>query len=97
MLQEKINNIIEYLQEYVKDGEIADTSTLYDKLSEEVDTAVIYYNDVYNIIKYGDIYDLTEFTHCENLGEIAFEVLHDNIIEDLEFSALVEYLENLEN
>lgn len=96
MLQEKINNTIEYLQEYVKDGEIVDVTTLYDKLSEEVDTAVIYYNDVYDIIKYGDVYDLTEFENCQNLGQIAFTVLYDSILEDEDFIDIVTNLENLE-
>jgi hypothetical protein len=96
---EEEKQLREFIIESVKNNHSVDESDLAEQLNNDIDNAVIYYRDCFDIIKDCNFTDFTESDfEISNISQAAFAALYEFAYGEINLDELLrETLEDIEN
>jgi hypothetical protein len=96
---EEERQLREFIIESIKNDRPVDESDLAEQLNNDIDNAVIYYNDCFDIIKNCHFTDFSQSDFkITNVREAAFAALYEFAYEEINLDELLsETLEDIEN
>jgi len=79
----------------IKNGYLKDTDEIWDRIHEQIDNAVIYYSDCFEICKELNFTDFTshELGEASNICQAAYFALYDWVNEEFDQSEIEEAIE----